>query len=105
MMTARELAICVQIAGGNELDCALIEHARYISRNVLAETLTCVVNNAPMATFSLEENSWKIGSRLQAVLLGLGLMDPDGRFIESKARELITNFDEEWPLNEPVEPE
>lgn len=103
-MTARELAICVQIAGGNDLDCALIEHARYISRNCLIEKLTCIVNNLPLAVYSFQENSWQIGSRLQAVLLGLGLMDPEGNFIESKARELIEDFDEVWPP-EKVDPE
>jgi hypothetical protein len=95
-MKPRELAICLDILGGGQLDCALAEHVENICQNVLATTFTINVKGELVASYDHGTKVWTPSDKLTRVLTGLGLISPDGVFDESKAQELHPDFEGQW---------
>lgn len=103
-MNSRELAICLDVLGGNQLDRALTEHIDYICEHCLVNEWTIIVGGLPFAIYNYKDKTWKLGSRLTGVLLALGLMNEQEEFCEEKAREIYHgDFDTEW--GSPSKPE
>jgi len=97
-MSYRELAICLDALGANNLDAAVVQHCEYICSHALIDTLTITGpnNTEPIAQYNYPNRQWIYCARLTRAMLSLGLMNAAGEYQEYKARELIQNFDERW---------
>jgi len=96
-MKSRELGICLDILGANQLDCALTEHIDYVCSHCLANKWEISVKDIGcVARYHFDTKTWELSALLRKVLLARGLMNEQEDFIEERARELHTDYEAQW---------